>query len=304
MNGYDPRPVVAGIDGSDEAQCAADYGAWEAAHRGASLRLVYARRPMPLWGPATPLMDEYGWEQEWVRTLLSKTTAELKDAHPDLLIEATAISGRAAGVLVGESSRAGLVVVGTRAAGGLRGHLSASVAVQVAAHASCPLVAVRGIPGRRCDASAFADRPVVVGLDGSEHSQAAVAYAVQQAVDRDVPLRAVLVWSLFDIDDARAVSAADSASANDQQRSERLLSEALAGWSERYPDLRVTLNAIHDLDPVNILVEQSRDAGLVVVGSRGEGGFLGLRLGSTVDGLIRNAHCPIAVVHPGDVEIR
>jgi nucleotide-binding universal stress UspA family protein len=110
------RPVVTGIDGTDEAQCAADFAAWAASRRRTALRLVYARGPTPIMGPVTPALDEYFWEQEWVRTLLAKTTAETKDAHPDLDVEAIAVRGRPAGVLVDESVRSGLVVVGTRAA--------------------------------------------------------------------------------------------------------------------------------------------------------------------------------------------
>jgi nucleotide-binding universal stress UspA family protein len=301
MTAHGAAPVVAYIDGTDEAKCAADYAAWEALRRRVGLRVVYARGPTPYWGPAIPLLDEYFWEQEWVRTLLAKTTAEMQDAHPGLAIEAAAVRGRPSGVLVDESKRSTLVVVGTRATSGLGGHRSASVAVQVAGHASCPVVAVPEVPGRRCDASTFADRPVMVGIDGSEHSQAAVTYAAREAIDRGVELRAVLVWSVFDIDDPREFSASEPSEGAEQQRSDRVLSEAFVGWQDQFPDLLLTRTAIHDIDPVSVLVDLSAEAGLVVIGSRGTGGFFGLPIGSTVDGLIRNAHAPVVVVHPGDV---
>jgi hypothetical protein len=97
--------------------------------------------------------------------------------HPGLEVEAAAASGGAAGVLVDESTTARLVVVGTRATGGLRGHLSASVAAQVAAHASCPVVAICGVAGRRCDMSTFEGRPVVVGVVGSASAATAIGFA-------------------------------------------------------------------------------------------------------------------------------
>ena len=59
---------------------------------------------------------------------------------------------------------------------------------------------------------------------------------------------------------------------------------------------------IHSVDPVDALTHARRDAGLIVVGSRGHGGFLGLRLGSTVDALIRHANAPVAVARGYDAD--
>ena len=71
----------------------------------------------------------------------------------------------------------------------------------------------------------------------------------------------------------------------------RILSETLAGWSEKYPDVEVRAITRHDMNPVLALVEASRDAGLLVVGSRGRGGFAGLLLGSVSQALIADALC-------------
>jgi nucleotide-binding universal stress UspA family protein len=232
--------------------------------------------------------------------MLTKARAELADAHPGLEVEALAASGGPAGILVAESAQASLIVVGTRASGGLRGHLSASVAVQVAAHASCPVVAVRGQTGRRCDMAELTRHPVVVGLDGSQPSVEALDYAVEQAIARDVSVRAVLVWSLFDVHDEGPIVPVDFDITEEQEKAERLLDEATTGWADRYPELRIERIVVHDIDPVRVLVDESHDAGLVVVGSRGLGGFTGLLLGSTGDGLIRNASVPVAVVHAAD----
>jgi nucleotide-binding universal stress UspA family protein len=289
--------VVVGIDGSDEAACAADYGAWEAHRRGVALQLIYVRHPAPLWGPGNLILDEYAWERDWVRSLLEKTTVELRENHPKVTIRAAAKTGGAPGVLVAESKDASLVVVGTRAAGGVLGYLAGSVAAQVAAHASGPVVVMRGVPGRRCDMSAQRGRPVIVGVDGSEESQQAIDFAVAQAVARDAELRAVLAWSLFDVHDVGDIVPDDFDIDEESAKADRLLSEALAGWSDRYPELRITRHAIHELDPVRALLNQRDGAGLYVVGSRGVGGFAGLLLGSTVDGLVRYADAPVAVVH-------
>ncbi len=78
----------------------------------------------------------------------------------------------------------------------------------------------------------------------------------------------------------------------------RMLAETLAGWAEKYPDVDVHAVARHDMHPVLALVEESRDAGILVVGSRGRGGFAGLLLGSVSQSLVDNAQCPVAVVRP------
>ncbi len=296
--GINPHaPVVVGIDGSDEGACAADYGAWEARRRGTSLSLVYAHHPTPLWGPTNLILDEYAWERDWVRSLLEKTRAEVSETHPDLTVHAAAKTGGAAGVLVRESAEAGLVVVGTRATGGFMGHLAGSVAAQVAAHAQCPVMVIRGVAGRRCDMTAFEGRPVVVGVDGSEGAQHAIDYAVEQAVARDAEVHAVLAWSLFEIHDVGDIIPEDFDFDGEAAKADRLLDEALSGWRDRYPDLVIRHHAVHEVDPVRALLGEDENAGLYVVGSRGAGGFAGLLLGSTVDGLVRSAKAPVAVVH-------
>ena len=69
----------------------------------------------------------------------------------------------------------------------------------------------------------------------------------------------------------------------------------MSGWSDRYPDLAITHRIVYTFDAVDALLQASTEADLLV-GSRGHGCFLGLRLGSTVDGLIRLSSVPVAVV--------
>ena len=76
-----------------------------------------------------------------------------------------------------------------------------------------------------------------------------------------------------------------------------LLAESLAGWREKYPDVDVRELVLQEF-PVESLIAQSAGAALMVVGSRGKGGFTGLLLGSVSQGVLRGAHCPLAVVRP------
>lgn len=295
MSSNPQSPVVVGMDGSVEATRAADYGAWEAKRRGVPLRLVFAYQPTPMWGPAILITNDYVWDRDWARETLIRAEKEVTGAHPDITVQSAVVAGGAAYALVEESRNASLVVLGTRASGGLVGHLSGSVAAQVAAHAHTPVVVLRPSEGTdRVDPEA--NGRVVVGLDGSAESQAALAFAVEEAVARGVDLDAVYVWSMLEVRDIGPIIPDGYDLTEEQDKALRLLTEATEGWSDRYPDLTINRRLVHGLDPVVGLAREGDGADLIVVGSRGHGGFLGLRLGSTVDGLIRCANAPIAVV--------
>lgn len=296
MNSRAHAPVVVGINGEAEALVAARYAAWEAERRGVGLRLVYAHVPSPMWGPATPIIDDHVWEQDWVRNVLRNATKEIADIYPGLPIEAITVAGRPAGALVGQSAGASLLVMGTRSMTGVRGRLAGSAAAQVAAHAATPVMIFRSGEAWCTDPSEFMERPVVVGVDGSRESVRAFEFAAEEAVARRAKLFAVMVWDVLGIHDAAPLGPDDYATEVEESKAKRLLAEATAGASERYPDLVVVRRTEHDLDAVRVLCEVVPTAGLLVVGSRGHGGFLGLRLGSTVDALVRQAPVPLAVV--------
>jgi nucleotide-binding universal stress UspA family protein len=292
----DPHgPVVIGMDGSVEAARAADYGAWEAKRRGVPLRLVFAHQPTPMWGPGILIADDYAWDRDWIRDTLIRAEKHVTSTHPEATVQSSVVCGSAAFALVEESRQASLVVLGTRASGGLMGHLSGSVAAQVATHAHTPVIVLR--PGDDLDpVDPDAHGRVLVGLDGSLEAQEALAFAVDEAVARGVELDAVYVWNVLEVRDMGPIIPDGYDAAEEQEKALRLLTEATEGWSDRYPDLTVNRRLVHGLDPVEAIARESDGAGLVVVGSRGHGGFLGLRLGSTVDGLIRYANAPVAVV--------
>ncbi|MFL6126416.1 universal stress protein [Actinophytocola sp.] len=80
-----------------------------------------------------------------------------------------------------------------------------------------------------------------------------------------------------------------------QQRADETLAERLAGWQEKYPDVRLIREVVRD-HPSRALLSHAEGARLVVVGTRGRGGFDGLVLGSTGQHLLHHAPCPVAVV--------
>ena len=183
-------------------------------------------------------------------------------------------------------------MLGSRGLGGFTGLLVGSVAVAVTTHAHCPTIVVRA-PSP--DAVPDRDTPVVVGLDGSPSSDAALAFAFEAAALRGVAVHAVRTWWDLTAETAwqRGLTATNLASI--EAAEQRLLAEQLATCVTAHPDVPVHQMLTRDR-PAHTLVQQSTNAQLVVVGTRGRGGFRGLLLGSTSQALIHHGHCPVAVV--------
>lgn len=285
------RPIVVGVDGSEDGKRAVAWGAWEAARRGIGVRLIHVHRPIHNFDLSMVLLGR--WEHGWARGLLAGARRQITIRYPDVVVEIADMSGSPAAVLIDESVTASLVVVGSRAASGVAGHLVASEAGQVTAHACCPVIVVRSTCADPADARG---RPIVVGLDGSIGSHHALAFAVEEAVYRHVDLHAVHVWEFPRVHGTGPVLIGSHNSADDEVKALRLLAEATEHWRDRYPELTIVHRPVRDLDPVDALARASRDADLLVVGSHSNGGFLGLRLGSTIDGLIRRSPAGLAVI--------
>ncbi|MEU7817820.1 universal stress protein [Pseudonocardia sp. NPDC049154] len=287
-------PVVVGVDESDSARDAVRWAAAEAAHRGAPLRLVAAFAPIPAGHVGNPgLGTSYRRVMtEGARAVLTSAAELAAQVAPGVATEAELRTGFPVPVLLDESERAVLTVVGSRGLGGFTGLLVGSVAVALAARGGSPVTVVRGDAGD--GDAAEGDRPVVVGVDGSPTSESALALAYEEAALRSAPLVAVHTWlddmlepALAPVIDWAALEAEESA----------LLAQRLAGWSEKYPDVEVRRLVVRDR-PARALVAESAGAALVVVGSRGRGGAAGLLLGSVSHALLQHAHCPVLVARP------
>ncbi|MHA6783097.1 universal stress protein [Pseudonocardia saturnea] len=291
MNAGRSRTVVVGIDGSQSALEAARWAAGEASRRRLGLRLVHA------FGWTTELVighPDLGERRrdimlEHARQGLVAAEAAVAEHVPDVPVERELVVGYPIGVLVTESRRADLVVVGDRGLSRIGGLLLGSVAMALATHGACPVVVVRG-PGQAVSASA----PVVVGIDGSPVSEAALAFAYEEAALRDAPLVAVHTWMDLVADPAIAPLLDWEAIEVDERV---VLGERLAGWAEKYPDVPVRRVVTRDR-PAHALLKEAVGAQLVVVGSRGRGGFAGLMLGSVGHALLHRSPCPVAVVRP------
>ncbi|ALE72561.1 MULTISPECIES: universal stress protein [unclassified Pseudonocardia] len=279
--------VVVGVDGSDSALDAVRWAAREAADRHADLLLVHAFDVAGLYADAAvaPLLDDV---EERMRVeaeeILGAARAVATETAPGVTVTAREDRGAPGAALVEESRTASLLVLGSAGRGAV-GSALGSVTLTVASHASCPLVVVRGNTG--------ADGPVVVGVDGGPLSASALEHAFAAASAHGTGLTALYAWH-----DGRS-PALRAAGAFDRLRDaeERSLAERLAGWSERYPDVPVE-RVIERSEPGRALADRSEGARLVVVATRGRGGFTGLLLGSTGLSLIQRAACPVMLVGP------
>ncbi len=275
----EPRPVVVGVDGSPSSYAAAGYAAWLAETRDAPLHLLHGYFT-PSYGYAIMgIADPYELTSEQAIAegdqLLAELAQKLKLAHPGLRsIRATQVGSSPAPLLIEQSKTAQLTGVGCRGLGGFSELLLGSVSAQVAAHAHGPVIVVRP-PGNLTAPTT----PVLAGYDGSPSSQLALEFAASEALRRKAKLVVVHVF------------------ADDPAAAEDLLVDAVRPLSAAHPDLDVELRTVFGLQPDQVLASESRDAGLLVLGCRGRGGFAGVLLGSVSRTLVHHASCPVAVVH-------
>ncbi|WFE35057.1 universal stress protein [Micromonospora sp. WMMD975] len=286
------RPVVAGVDGSPSSLAAADQAAAAAVARSRPLLLVHGYlHPLGYGVPLNPYDVGVPAPTAEAEKMLERVAADLADRHPGLRVEVRQVAGGPGAALVEESRRAELVVVGSRGVGGFTGLLLGSVGGQLAQHGHCPVLVVRP-----AEQPIPVGGPVLVGVDGSESAGYAVELAADEADRRDAEL--VLVHVAAPERDATGPRAAAGADAADRAEAAELLSAAAERIRTAHPGLRVTERAMVDASPETALRDASGEASLVVVGSRGRGGFAGLLLGSVSQALVQHAHCPVLVAHP------
>ncbi|GAA1226865.1 universal stress protein [Prauserella halophila] len=285
--------IVAGIDGSVSARHAAVWAAREAERRGDTVRLVFAyfvpSGAYPAFVYSVQKVRE-GVEQQ-AQAALDAARTEIAQAVPGVEVESLRIEGQPVHALTRESRGARCVVIGSRGLGGFTGMLVGSVAVALAAHAHSHVVVVRG---KRHDDPPPTAGPVVVGVDGSEQAEQALSYAFDAAKQRGVPLVAAHTWNDVIATEGPYAYPFPTDLTEAEAAGRKLLADTLAPWRERYPDVGVQ-EAVETGRPVRALLRHAEDAQLVVVGTRGRGGFAGMLLGSTSQALVIHAPCPVVV---------
>jgi nucleotide-binding universal stress UspA family protein len=313
--------LIVGFDGSDGSRHAVHWAAREATMRGDTLTLVTALHQMGSYVDigvdgtvGTPLEHAtIARAEAMLDAFVEQLSSEVPKVRRELLLGTPPV------MLLDRGAGSSGLVVGRCGRGGFAGLMLGSVSQHVVVHATCPVVVVPAtfaMNGRQ-------HRAVVVGVDGSPHSRRALARASEEAWLRDARLDVVIVSPMVPADAVMehvptATARGDlwiqtpplagtelsrhlrSAHAREvvawQTQVRRVVEDdliRLAGTS-RAPHARV--HVIADMHPAEALLESAASADLLVVGSRGYGGFVGMLLGSVSHHCVRHASVPVLVV--------
>ena len=282
--------IVVGVDESPAAKVAVQWAAREAELRKIPLTLVYATSPeVATWSNARLPAGLARWHQDHGRRLVDdafKVAEEATQHGGPAEIHTEILPSPAVSTLVDLSKDAEMVVTGCRGSGRWPGRLMGSVSSGVLHYAHCPVAIIHdddpSVPHR-------SKAPVLVGIDGSSASELATAIAFDEASRRNVGLIAVHAWSDVEVSEWPGIDWPVT-----QSMAEEVLAERLAGWQEQYPDVQVSRTVVRD-QPARQLVQRSEDAQLVVLGTRGRGGFAEMLVGSVAESVAQMARVPVIV---------
>jgi nucleotide-binding universal stress UspA family protein len=271
--------ILVGYDGSAGSEEALTWAAREARAREAVLTVCQACGTYPALAGEVGISD---LARQCGGRILDRALRSARNLMGSGVVQPLLADGPAAQVLCEHSARADMLVVGSRGEGGLTGLLLGSASLQVAAHAHGRVVVVRGhwrwageyIPG-----------PIVVGVDGSEDSHAAVAFALEEAILRKTSVLAVCAL-------ADTVGGLGGA-----RRMAEEFEHAVARWVKEHHREVAIRSLVADGGARAALLTAAHEAQMLVVGSRGRGGVRGMTLGSVSQAMLHHAPCPVSVVH-------
>ncbi len=294
--------IVVGIDGSLPARAALLWADREASLRDAWLDVVWTHEyPMlvdPLGG-VYPMPWLYRQANENQKVLLAKELVEVLGVERAAKANAISLCGGATRMLLDQAKGAELLVVGSRGLSGWKSVMLGSTAVQCTHHAPCPVVVVHPADEKAILESVETtpnskSSRIVVGVDGSVSSVAALSWAMTEAMLRKVSILAVHSW------DVSATSLPEVFAATDKQdlqtAATNVLDAAMRSASEGLTDLPPLERLVREGGPAEVLLKEGRHANLVVVGTRGHGGFVGLLFGSVATQVLNHSTCPVVVV--------
>ena len=282
--------VNVGYSGSETSAAAVTWAAAEAAVRGAALRIVTCAE-MPVVSGEAALGWNSGAAFEAIREASLATSeemaAKIKATHPTLAVTAEVIPGPAASALLTDTAATDLIVVGASGHDGAAAFWLGTTPRQLVHNSPCPVAVIRGAATRGAP-----DR-VVVGIDGSATSDAAVVWAADEADRHKVNLHLVHGWSYaYAPVDASATQARDLTEVD----ADCTLNRSIELARERCG--ATVTGQLVESSPVDALLESVKDGDLLVLGSHGHGGLRARLLGSTVNSVLDHAAVPVVVVRP------
>lgn len=289
-------PILVAYDGSDGAGAALAWALVEGARRGLPVHLVTVLGPhRERHGPGGHAGADVDLPLVEAESVLDKVAFQASTQVPGVEVTGQAVIGAVTSRLCELSARSGMVVLGSRGLGGFAALAVGSVTVAVTAHAHCPVVVVR-------DDAHAAGQPVVLGVDDSRQGRLAAQFAFDEAASRKAEVVAVRA---LEPRHPHLHSRGWVSTVEDMERVEaerRLVDEVLAPARASFPQVPVAHRLV-DGTAGAVLCNPSARAQLLVVGSRGRGGFHGLLLGSVVQQVLNHARCPVAVVRGTPVPV-
>lgn len=282
--------ILVGVDGSPESHAALRWAAEEAVLRRSPVTLMHVVAPIVVTWPIEPVVTSFTeWQEENAQHVIQQAEETFRDAVDGSWTPTVRVQLRHGGIvpeLTTASDSAQLVVTGSRGLGAVGAGILGSVSRALLHHAKCPVVVAKEGSVRKSDRTL----PVLLGIDGSPASEAAIAFAFDEASRRGVDLTALHAWS-----DVAVFPILGMDWHQFEQEGHEILAERLAGWQEKYPDVHVSRRIVCDR-PARWLIDEANHAQLVVVGSRGRGGIAGMLLGSVSTAVAESATTPVAVV--------
>ena len=284
------KPVIVGVDGSEQSLLAVEWAAQEARRHSSPLRIVSAPDVMPRMHAyhASPAEIAAALRGVAARALAAAIT-RCDEVAPGLPVDTCLLSGPPAVAVAETGSDASMLVVGARGAGGFAAMMLGSVSRYVAAWAPCPVAVVR-------EESSAVHREVAVGVRDPQNATGALAFAFEEAALRGADLVAVHTWYWLPSGQAGALRPADPG--RFAAEATRQLAAALKDWQDKYPDVQVRRDVIRG-HPARVLASLSARTDLVVLGRHGHPAGPGPGIGSIQHAVLDHAHGPVAVVASG-----
>lgn len=264
-------PILVGTDGSEAAEAAVEWAAYEAMRRGVGLSVLHAS----------------AWYGEAAEQVLASAQLRAWRCAPHVEVSGSIVDTDPGSGLIRHAATADMVVVGNKGHGRLVGQLVGSVALQVAGQARCPVMLVPlGAHHPQVDL-------IVVGV-GVDSAEVPLRTAFDEAVIHDARLHAVHGWSPPMAFSPGVPVPVQPTSRELRQSVEAGIRSMVAQWSEKYPSVRVTVQVATDY-PRNALLAAAQDADLVVVGAHERDGWHLLALGSVTGSVIHHSRCPVLI---------
>lgn len=285
--------ILVAVDGSAESDAAVAWATREAIMRQLPITLLHVVEQIVVGWPVSQAFEDMpDWQKDNAQDVIDQAHKTVsasagESEPPDVNTEIAYAS--VVSTLVNSSKVAWMIVAGSQGLGALGRLLLGSVTTSLVHHAHCPVAVIHSDHSETHDAGA----PVLVGIDGSPGSDSATALAFEEASRRGVELVALHAWSDVGVFPILRMDWRDR-----ESRGQEVLDKRLAGWEDQFPNVRVKPLLVCD-KPARWLLEESEKAQLVIVGSRGRGGFPGMLLGSVGSAVAQSSKVPVIVVREG-----